>query len=64
MVSEQTDQNIVTFFSFLVFQGFRAFTREDWMDVTAAQTDPCLPFLPYGIKYEIFDTHVSLNYIK
>ena len=34
------------------------------MDVTAAQTDPCLPFLPYGIKYEIFDTHVSLNYIK
>ena len=34
------------------------------MDVTAAQTDPCLPSLPYGIKYEIFDTHVSLNYIK
>ena len=34
------------------------------MDVAAAQTDPCLPFLPNGIKYEIFDTHVSLNYIK
>ena len=28
-VSEQTDQNIVTFFSFLVFQGFTAFIRED-----------------------------------
>lgn len=29
MVSEQTDQNIVIFFSFLVFQGFTAFIRED-----------------------------------
>ena len=29
MVSEQTDQNIVTFFSFLDFQGFTAFIRQD-----------------------------------
>ena len=29
MVSLQTDQNIVTFFSFLVFQGFTAFIKED-----------------------------------
>ena len=29
MVSEQTDQNIVIFFSFLVFQGFTVFIRED-----------------------------------
>ena len=34
------------------------------MDVPSAQTDPCLPFLQYGITYEMFDTHVSLNYIK
>ena len=64
MVSEQTDQNFVIFCLFFSFPRIHSFYKGRLMNVTAAQTDPCLPFLPYGIKYEIFDTHVSLNYIK